>query len=101
LHGRRCAEPDWSPKAPAESGADIAKNGVATQRSKMPGFVEFFRAQRADPQEKCGEDAARAPAHQLVAGLTFGRVVVEGVLGCPTCIFRTSLSISRQVSHST
>jgi hypothetical protein len=52
LHGRHCAEPDWSPKAPAESGADIAKNGLATQRSKMPGFVEFFRVQDHERQEK-------------------------------------------------
>jgi hypothetical protein len=40
-------------------------------------------------------------AHQLVAGRTLGRVVVEEVLGCPAFILRTSLSISRQVSHST
>jgi hypothetical protein len=43
----------------------------------------------------------REPAHQLVAGRTLGRVVVDEVLGCPAFIFRTSLSISRQVSHST
>lgn len=43
----------------------------------------------------------REPAHQLVAGRTLGRVVVDEVLGCPAFILRTSLSISRQVSHST
>jgi len=43
-HGRRCAEPAWSPKAPGQSGADIAKNGSATQRSKMPGFYGILAA---------------------------------------------------------
>ena len=34
------------PKPPAESGADIAKNGPATQRSKMPGIVGFSGCRR-------------------------------------------------------
>ena len=65
LHGRRCAEPDWSPKAPAESGADIAKNSPATQRSKTPGFVEFCRAQRTERQGN--RRARRGPATRLTS----------------------------------
>src|SRR5262245_1693218 len=59
LVGRRCAHRGWSPKATAESGADIAKNGWATQRSKMPGFVGFSGCRR--PGER-GAPAASAPA---------------------------------------
>jgi hypothetical protein len=67
--------------------ADVSQ--AYSQRSPL-------RASRARQRSR-----PREPAHQLVAGRTLGRVVVDEVLGCPAFIFRTSLSISRQVSHST
>ena len=94
--------PIGRPKPRPKVARTLPKTVLRRNARKCPDLLNSSELSDANRREMPPRETwPAAPAHQLMAGRTFGSVLVDGVLGCPTCILRTSLSISRQVSHST
>ena len=94
--------PIGRPKPRPKVARTLPKTALATQRSKMPGFIEFFRVQDRERQKAASREAVPGcPLTSCWPDAPSATYRSAAARSAPPASCEPSLSISRQVSHST